>query len=599
MDGPSSSKIFLFDEFRLDRRTGALARRDERGAFAPLAVGSRALDVLGVLLQRPGDLVSRAEIISAVWPQTAVEESNLNMQIAALRRVLDEGRPEGSCIRTIPGRGYRFVVPVTPAEFSIPSASDRPSGNGAGGPIRVVSPVPTVVPTRRRRWCEVIALFVVLVVTGSAAAWIWEHRSPGSTDTRPRLSVVVLPFTSLGTDPDQEHLADAITEDLTTDLSLRSEIRVTSPYTAFTHGNKLVDTRQIGRDLGVRYALQGSVERSGNRIRVNTQLIDTDKDTQLWAARFDRAADDLFAVQNEIASQLANSLVWQLVAVEAARMTEHPDALGYILRGRAARLKPNSPEVYAEAIHLFEHALALDPQSYQAQTWLADALAARVLDRMTDSPTADIARAGGLVGQVLAASPRYAPAHFVKGQLLRGQHRRSEAIPEFETVLAIVPNDPETLHALGECKLFTGSIDQVIPLDEQAIRLDPRNPHIGAKYWRIGLVHLLQSRTDEAILWLERAVKDEPEFSFTRAALASAYALNGETGRAGDQLAAARGLAGGKYYSSMATMQAVRAPKIRSLFEATYLAGLHKACRPNDRIHTSECKKKLKKFTKI
>jgi tetratricopeptide (TPR) repeat protein len=205
-----------------------------------------------------------------------------------------------------------------------------------------------------------------------------------------------------------------------------------------------------------------------------------------------------------------------------------------------------------------------------------------VLDRMTDSPTADIARAEGLIAQVSAASPRYAPAHFVKGQLLRAQHRWLEAIPEFETVLAIVPNDPETLHALGECELFTGSIDRVIPLDEQAIRLDPRNPHIGAKYWRIGLVHLLQSRTDAAILWLERAVRDEPAFSFTRAALASAYALNGETGRAADQLAAARGLVGGKYYSSMAQMHAVGVPKTRALVEATFFAGLRKAGMPEE-----------------
>jgi len=306
-------------------------------------------------------------------------------------------------------------------------------------------------------------------------------------------------------------------------------------------------------------------------------LIDTERDTQLWAAQLDRAADDLFALQSEIASQLANTLVWQIVAAEAARANRTPDALGYILRGRAARLKPNSPEVYAEAIDLFEHALALDPQSYQAQTWVAASLASRVLDRMTDSPAADIAYAEGLIDQVLARSPRYARAHFVKGQLLRAQHRWPEATPEFEKVLAIFPNDSDTLHALGDCKLFTGSIDQVIPLDEQAIRLDPRDPHIGAKYWRIGLVHLLQSRTDQAILALERAARDEPGFSFTRAALASAYALNGETGRANAELAEARRLAGGKGYSTMAHIQTFGVPKIRALYEATYFAGLRKA----------------------
>ena len=120
MDAPSSTESSLFEGFRLDRRAGVLFRRDERGVFAPTAIGSRALDILGVLVERPGDLVSRAEIIDAVWPGTAVEDSNLNVQVAALRRILDDGRAEGSCIQTVPGRGYRFVAPVTRVE---PAAS--------------------------------------------------------------------------------------------------------------------------------------------------------------------------------------------------------------------------------------------------------------------------------------------------------------------------------------------------------------------------------------------------------------------------------------------------------------------------------------------
>ena len=371
MDSPSSVGICSFERFRLDRESGALFRKDESGAFAPLPMGSRALDILGLLVARPGELVSRAEIFSRILPDTAVEDSNLNVQIAALRRVIDEGRAEGSCIQTIPGRGYRFAVPVTRVESSGPPASGQPSGNGAGGPVRTLSSLPIPVRPRQRRRCQVIALFVVLAAAGSVAAWICDHRWSSSVDARPRFSMVVLPFTNLGTDPDQEHFADAITADLTTELSQHLDIRVTSPYSAFAYGSKRVDTRQIGRELGVRYALEGSVQRSGNRLRVDTELIDTENDTQLWAARFDRAADDLFALQDEIASQLANTLGMELIAAEAARTTERPDVLGYILRGRAARLKPNSREVYAEAIGLFEHALALDPQSYEAQTWLA------------------------------------------------------------------------------------------------------------------------------------------------------------------------------------------------------------------------------------
>jgi adenylate cyclase len=206
---------------------------------------------------------------------------------------------------------------------------------------------------------------------------------------------------------------------------------VISRNTAFTYRNKPIDTKLIGRELGVRYVLEGSVRRSGNQLRVSAQLIDAATDAHLWADRFDRDTGDLFALQNEITSRLANALGVELIAAEAARPTEQPDALDYILRGRAARLRPYSREVYAEAISLFEHALALDPQSVEAQTRLADSLVGRVLDQGTGSAAADLARSDGLVSQVLAASPRSADAHLVKGRVLQAQNRWEEAIPEF------------------------------------------------------------------------------------------------------------------------------------------------------------------------
>jgi adenylate cyclase len=402
----------------------------------------------------------------------------------------------------------------------------------------------------------------------------------------PRLSIVVLPFTNLSSDPDQQYFADGITEDLTTDLSRISGMLVISRNTAFTYRNKPVDTKQIGRELGVRYVLEGSVQRSGNRLRVSARLIDAETDTHLLTERFDRDAGDLFVLQNEITSRLANALGAELVAAEAARPTDTPDALDYILRGRAALLKPASRDSLAEAVSLFEHALSLDPRSVEAQARLAGTLAGRVLNGMTGSAAADLARADELIDRALAASPRYALAHVVKGDAMRARNRCEEAILEYESALVSNSNLPGVLNGLGLCKLSGGSIDEVIPLVEQAIRRSPLDPQIGTWYASIGLVHLLQSRIDEAKVWLEKGRSAGPAKPFIRAELAAAYALGGDLDRAATELAEARRLRGEGSFSSIAKMKRgvwrSLSPKARALYEATYFAGLRKAGVPEE-----------------
>jgi adenylate cyclase len=401
----------------------------------------------------------------------------------------------------------------------------------------------------------------------------------------PRLSIVVLPFANLSNDPEQQYFADGITEDLTTDLSRIADSFVISRNTAFTYRNKPVDTKQIGRELGVRYVLEGSVRRSGNQIRVTAQLIDAENDAHLWAERFAGDTGDLFALQNEITSRIAVALYLELIGAEATRPTEHPDALDYILRGRAVSYKPPSREKYAESISLYERALALDPTSIEAQSYLAIYLAARAIDGVTDSAAADIVRAEGFAEQALAASPRSLIAHNAKGQVLRAQGRYDEAIPEYETVLALNRNYVHAYANIGQCKLFTGSIDEAIPIHEQAIRLSPRDPEIGIWYLRIGQAHLLRSRTGEAIIWFEKARNATPAHPGIRAWLASAYALKGGIERAAVELAEARRLSGDDRFSSIARLKTVAyfgVTKVRALFEATYFAGLRKAGMPEE-----------------
>jgi TolB-like protein/Tfp pilus assembly protein PilF len=530
---PPAPHFFLVERFRFDRRGSGLFRLDDGSR---VAIGSRAVGILGELIERAGDVVSKDEIIKAVWPETIVGDGNLTVQISALRRVLDDGQLGASAIQTIPGRGYRFIGEVTRPEVNAESGGSTIVGRGA----RVSS----------------------------------------------RLSIVVLPMINLNSDPEQEYFVDAMTEDLTTDLSRLAGSFVISCNTAFTYKGRPVNSKQIAQELGVRYVVEGSVQRSGDRVRINTQLIDAETDAHLWAERFVGDTGDLFALQDDITSRIAIALELELIAAEATRPTESPDALDYIFRGRAAMFNGLTRDNWAAAISWYERALVVDPKSVEGQSRLANALASRVIDQMTDSAASDVARAEGLVRQALAASDRNPLAHFAKGAVLRAQYRFDEAIPQYEIVIACNRNSVGALGHIGWCKFWTGSIEEAIQLQEQAIRRSPRDPAIANWYFRTGLGHLLLSRTDEAILWLEKARSASGTHPNTRAALASAYALKGNLEQAVAELTEARRLFGSDRLSNIARLKAVGffgtsgyfgAPKVISLFEGTYFIGLRNA----------------------
>jgi TolB-like protein/Tfp pilus assembly protein PilF len=544
MDPLASSEVFVFEDFRLVGG-GGLFQRAADGAFTAVAISSRGLAILRVLIERAGEVVLKNEIIAAVWPGMIVEDSNLTVQISALRRALQRGRPNGRCIQTVPGRGYRFAAPVTSVPWPPPAAS---------------------------------------AIGAAAIAELPASRVPV---VAPRLSIVVLPFTNLSNDPDQQYFADGMTEDLTTDLSRITHMFVIARNTAFIYRNKPIAAKQIGCELGVRYVLEGSVQRLGSQVRINAQLIEAETNAHLWAERFDGDTSDVFAMQNEITTRIAVALNQELIAAEAARRTERPDVLEYILRARAAYAKPISRERNVEGIRLLELALAFDPHSAEAQSMLAEALAGHVLNGLSDARAADLERAKRLSEQALAASFRTPTAHIAKAHLLRTQRRYSEAIPEYETALAHNRNYVYAYFALGKCKLYTDSIDETIPLVERAIRLSPRDPELGIWYKQIGHVHLLQSHTDEAVIWLRKARNHTPEQPTIRGDLASAYALNGQPERATTELAEARSLSLDDRYSSIARLKEIRnfemlTAQIRALFEATYYAGLRKAGMPEE-----------------
>ncbi|MGC2200880.1 MAG: adenylate/guanylate cyclase domain-containing protein [Stellaceae bacterium] len=439
----------------------------------------------------------------------------------------------------------------------------------------------------------VVAL--LLLIAAGAAWWFWpfshseqppaqSQGAPASQATSaPRLSIVVLPFANLSNDPQQEYFADGITEDLTTDIARIQGSLVIARNTAFTYKGKPVDAKRIGRELGVRYVLEGSVQRSGNQVRVNAQLVDAETGAHLWAERFDRDLGNLFELQNEITARIARSLQSQLAIAEARRPTANPDALDYMLRGRAVLTRPISKENSDEAVTLFEKALAVDPHAADAAAWLSVALTIRVTDELTDAPKVDLERAEELATQALKSSPDSGIAHYAKAQVLRAQSRCGEAIPEFERAIALDRSRAPAYAHVGWCKFLTGSVDQAIPYFEEALRLSPSGPGVAPWYGRLGVMELLQGHTNKAIAWLQKANGENAGLAFVHAYLAAGYAIKGETERARTELGEAQRLS--KAYLSLTSIRKsiwFDNPEIRALAEATYFPALRRAGMPGD-----------------
>lgn len=508
LDTPDDlSDVFMFDQFRLNGRGGGLFRRDAAGTWTPVAIGSRALDVLAVLAERHGELVSKDELMRAVWPGTTVEEKNLAVQISALRRVLDEGRAGESCIQTVPGRGYRLIRRVTePEELAFEPAS-APVAN---------QPTLPEVPMRLRypRWhwvvagSGILALAVLLIIGAWRAGW---H---GSSAAPPRLSIVVLPFKNLGADRGEDYLADAVTEDVTTDLSRMPGMFVIARQSAYTYQGRAVHARKIGEELGVRYALEGSVRKMGDVLRVNAQLIATETGAHLWADRFDQRLEALSAGQEEVARRIGQTLNVTLMNVESARSRRerptNPDAFDLIIRARSIGLRPMGGRERAERLVLYEEALRLDPTAILAMTGVANGLIHRTSSVNTINAGDEIGRAAKLIADAAAIDPNHPFVLDAAASLRFAQGRYTEAVSAYQRILDEYPNWSSAYSQIGSCLLYTGRAAEAIPMIEMAIRRDPRASDTWDRYGQMSLALLVLERDEEAIVWSQRALAAVP-----------------------------------------------------------------------------------------
>ena len=373
-----------------------------------------------------------------------------------------------------------------------------------------------------------------------AGAFGFAVRGPVSP---PYLSMVVLPFANFGDDPEQDYFADGVTESLTTDLSRIDGSFVIARNTAFTFKGKAVNVKQIGRELNVRYALEGSVQRGSKRLRVNVQLIEAESGKHLWAERFEKPIADLFEMQDEIVARLAQALDAQLIMAEARRAerSRNPDAMELVFQGIACLYKGPTSAPLTQGRRFFERALQIDSRNVGALVGLANVDATAGAFMLTDDRSELLAKAETNVIRALSLDPDRAIAHRVLGTIYNMTNRHAQATAECEQALALDRNLADAHAVIGMAKYYSGRASEAEGHILEAFRLSPRD--IFAHRWmQFAGVSKMQLGADaEAAVWLQRSVEANRNSPLTHFLLAAALSLQGSLDEA--RLAAAAGLA--------------------------------------------------------
>ena len=392
-----------------------------------------------------------------------------------------------------------------------------------------------------KRSAALVAALLIVVLVAGAYAWhsgvatrlLGASFAEDKLKTAPRISVVVLPFDNLGGDPEQQYFADGITDDLTTDLSHIPQSFVIARDTAFTYKGRQVDAKAIGRELGVRYVLEGSVRRATEKVEINAQLISTETGAHVWADRFEGERSNLGKLQFEVVARLANSLGVELMKAEVLRTERerpgNPDSSDLTMRGWAILWNFNgaNKSAWNNAIAMFERALALDPKNESAMTGLATALFARPYAGWSENAAGDLARADQTADAALALRPDDSEAHFIKGLLFERKSQWGPAIAEAETAIADDPNNARAIAQASFYRMFLGHAEDGVVGQETALRLSPHDPM--APIWQVHLCYLHNhlAQWEQAIEWCEKALANnvkERAGAFANLALANAWA---------------------------------------------------------------------------
>jgi TolB-like protein/Tfp pilus assembly protein PilF len=515
------STEFAFGPFILDMQRGRLLQKGQ-----PVAVSSKGLQLLEALLGSPGRVLTKAELMRAAWGDTAVEESNLSVQIAALRKQLGSTAEGGDWITTIPRVGYRFVE--LPAQVSTEGIAEASSP-----------------PVER------------------------EHRP----------SIAVLPFANLSGDPEQEYFADGVVEDIITALSRFRNLFVIARNSSFTYKGHAVDVKRVGRELGVRYLLEGSVRKAGSRVRIMAQLVDATAGRNLWADRSDGELEDIFDLQDRVTAGVVGQLAPKLEQAEIERIKAKPtdslDAYDYYLRGIAHAYRYSSRDSINEALRLFYRAIELDPDYASAYGMAARCYAQRkasgwMIDREKEiAEAARLAHRAGELGKddALALCTAGIALAYVVGDL-------DNAAAFTDRAILLNPNLAWAWLYSGWVRAFLGEPDVAIEHQARAMRLSPLDPTLYNMQIGTALAHLLAGRFDDASSWSERAFRDQPNYLLAAGVVAASNALAGRQEKAQEAMARLQQLDPTARVSNLKDYIPLRRQDFANFAEGLRMAGL-------------------------
>ena len=530
-----------FERHVLDLGRGCLLLDGNEIALRP-----KTFAVLRYLVEHRTRLVSKDELFAAVWPNVAVTDDALVQSISELRRALGDDGPR--LIRTVPRRGYRFEsdTPIVASigqnlcaisqspdvrEPVLQTVGPPPYGSTALGYFRTVHAGSSIA------WIAAIVFAILL-----AGGLLWKAiGGVGKASDGPRYAdqahhtgaptkpaIAILPFPNEGDDAARDYFADGLTQDMIGVIGRFSELTVMSWNAVLPYKGKPVSPGQIARALGVRYQVEGSIRQTGDRVRVNAQLVDVEGRV-LWSARFDDALMDVFALQDKIATQIAGALAIQVTQVEQqrsfARPTESLEAYDYVLRSRPAWQRPTRAN-NVEARTLLRRAIQLDPRYAAAYAALAETYHSAVSMGWAESPADYLSRAAENANKALSLDESDVHAHIILGRINLFYHRYEQAMAELNRAIAINPNDANGLAGRGNCLMWMGRTDDAIEALEAAQRIDPEMNAIDR--FALSLAYYLKRRYGAAIEQAELNLRGTADANFSRDVLAAAYAQNNQ-----------------------------------------------------------------------